>query len=122
MNYMLGDIECLDNSQNLSTLLVSSNYLSGNVPDIEEGTHLGTGRFTDPAVAALQRIGALVRETVVSVANAPGPVAGFVVGLFKYIDRPQFVRMFQFESSDPFALISSDSLPTVALVFSGNTE
>ena len=56
-NYISGDTSVLEDSSNLSTIILSSNYLSCNAPSLDGAESLAQGGFEDPGISAMKSIG-----------------------------------------------------------------
>eukprot|EP00656_Telonema_subtile_P057711 TRINITY_DN9561_c0_g1_i2.p1 TRINITY_DN9561_c0_g1~~TRINITY_DN9561_c0_g1_i2.p1 ORF type:complete len:1111 (+),score=173.31 TRINITY_DN9561_c0_g1_i2:852-4184(+) len=57
-NHLTGSTDALEPAVNLETVLLSSNYLSCDIPRMDGAERLATGDFVDPATSALRLVGA----------------------------------------------------------------
>ena len=61
-NYFRGDTLFLDNAPNLTTVIVSANYFSCNIANMQASVNLGKNRFEDPTVMALLQVGIIMAD------------------------------------------------------------
>ena len=60
-NYITGNTDHLDQQSALETLLISSNFLSCEVAEIEHAARLGQGTFQDPTSSTLEQAGKVLQ-------------------------------------------------------------
>ena len=61
-NYFRGDTSFLDNAPNLTTVIISANYFSCNMANMEASVNLGENKFEDPTVMALLQVGIIMAD------------------------------------------------------------
>ena len=85
----------------LLQLLLSSNYLSEDVPTLHDASQLGIGKFRDPAIATLAHVApGIASDATRDCSELQSPVADLVNLLSTYFDRPQYSKLFRFDAGD----------------------
>ena len=122
-NFLEGTTDMLTEANNLQTIILASNLLSGNVMQLHNATMLGKGVYHDPTQVALRLLGAGIKKsgTTDFTSNFTGPIFALVKYIGLLFGSTNTLKLLVIPGTNPFELREQNYTAAV-LIFPGNSQ